>query len=146
MIQRPASWQTVKADFNMTFELDRAIKVKLKRIQMLKDRAIQITGTTKGIRVSSSGNRSKTESAVVQYSDMQKKVETEINACIRQMEAVEDIIRQVPDASLRALLECRYLCFMTWEQVAVTIGRGWRHTMRLHRKAIQAAVEAINRL
>ena len=37
----------------------------------------------------------------------------------------------------RTILEKRYLCFDTWEQISVDMGYSIQHTFRLHDKALK---------
>ena len=51
----------------------------------------------------------------------------------------EDIlsrIRRVEDDNQRALLICRYIKGMSWEDIAVKLGYTWRHVHRIHSQAL----------
>jgi len=43
----------------------------------------------------------------------------------------------VDNTEHQTLLELRYLCFKTWEQIAVDMGYNVRHVYRLHDEAIE---------
>ena len=67
-------------------------------------------------------------------------LETEINADIdmlvdlkREMVAV---IKAVENPEYQTLLELRYLCFKTWEQIAVEMNYSIQHIYRLRDKAL----------
>lgn len=47
-------------------------------------------------------------------------------------------IRRVEDDNQRALLICRYIKGMRWEDVASELGYTWRWTHKLHSKALDA--------
>lgn len=57
---------------------------------------------------------------------------------IRLYENISDRIRRVEDDNQRALLICRYIKGMRWEDVASELGYTWRWTHKLHSKALDA--------
>lgn len=50
--------------------------------------------------------------------------------------AIERAIDALP-STMRHLLRSRYIEGMTWEEVCVCIGYGWRQTHRIHAEALQ---------
>lgn len=55
---------------------------------------------------------------------------------IRLYENISDRIRRVEDDNQRALLICRYIKGMSWEDIAVSLGYTWRHVHRIHSQAL----------
>ena len=47
------------------------------------------------------------------------------------------VIKQVDNTECRILLELRYLCFKTWEQIAVEMDCCIDNVYKLHRKALR---------
>lgn len=50
--------------------------------------------------------------------------------------AIEQAIDALP-STMRQLLRARYIEGLTWEEVCVGIGYGWRQTHRIHAEALQ---------
>lgn len=50
--------------------------------------------------------------------------------------AIEQAIDALP-STMRQLLRARYIEGLTWEEVCVCIGYGWRQTHRIHAEALQ---------
>jgi len=46
------------------------------------------------------------------------------------------VIKTVDNIEYQTLLELRYLCFKTWEQIAVDMGYNVRHVYRVHDLAV----------
>lgn len=71
-------------------------------------------------------------------------LENEINADIdRLVDLKRDIVLTIKGVSLpehQTLLELRYLCFKTWEQIAVDMQYSLMHIHRLHEKALKLVV------
>ncbi|NLZ46487.1 MAG: DUF1492 domain-containing protein [Clostridiales bacterium] len=66
------------------------------------------------------------ENEINQKIDLKLNLQKEINASIER----------VDDDTLRTLLRYRYLCGMTFEQVAVRMNYSYMHTCRLHGRAL----------
>ena len=67
-------------------------------------------------------------------------LENEINANIDQLGDLKremvTAIKSVADPEYQTLLELRYLCFKTWEQIAVEMNYSIQHIYRLRDKAL----------
>ena len=50
-------------------------------------------------------------------------------------------IKAVQNTEYQTLLELRYLCFKSWEQIAVDMGYELRWLYRLHHRALDAVTE-----
>lgn len=55
---------------------------------------------------------------------------------VRLYESISDRIRRVEDDNQRALLICRYIKGMSWEDIAAKLGYTWRHVHRIHSQAL----------
>lgn len=56
----------------------------------------------------------------------------------KMYERILDRIRRVEDDNQRALLMCRYIKGMSWEDIAVSLGYTWRHVHRIHSQALDS--------
>ena len=50
------------------------------------------------------------------------------------------IIKKINNPEYQTLLELRYLCFKTWEQIVVEMGYSLQHIFRIHDKALKNVV------
>ena len=57
---------------------------------------------------------------------------------VRWYENISDRIRRVEDDNQRALLMCRYIKGMSWEDIAVNLNYTWRHVHRIHSQALDS--------
>lgn len=57
---------------------------------------------------------------------------------IKLYECISDRIRRVEDDNQRALLVCRYIKGMSWEDIAVELSYTWRHVHRIHSQALDS--------
>ena len=54
---------------------------------------------------------------------------------------ITHLIKTLESHEYQIILEQRYLCFKTWEQISVDMGYSIQHTFRLHDKALKALSE-----
>ena len=53
---------------------------------------------------------------------------------------IMSVIRAVPNVEYQMLLEKRYLCFITWEPIAVDLNYSIQHIHRMHSAALKEIV------
>ena len=75
--------------------------------------------------------------------DLQEEINRDIDRLVDLKREIMSVIKAVDDAEYQILLEKRYLCFQTWEQIAAEMNYGVRY-VHLHAccKAL-LAVEAL---
>lgn len=73
--------------------------------------------------------------AVMVDEQMEKLKEWQLEK-VRLYESISDRIRRVEDDNQRALLICRYIKGMSWEDIAAKLGYTWRHVNRIHSQAL----------
>ena len=73
-----------------------------------------------------------------------QKATTVLNADIDNLvdlkKEIAGVIRGVSNLEYQTLLELRYLCFKTWEQIAVQMGYGIDNIYKMHHKAMREIV------
>lgn len=56
---------------------------------------------------------------------------------IYQREAIEKAINSLDDEYYKAILDMRYIKGASWERIAVTVSYSYKHTKRLHWRAVE---------
>lgn len=79
--------------------------------------------------------------SIVEYSD-ELNGTTYIDRLVELKKEIMGTVKAVEDVELQALLEKRYLCFLSWEKIAVDMHYSIQHIYRMHDTAL-AAVEEI---
>ena len=98
---------TTKEFLNQAYRIDQRINSKLEQIISLHALATKATSTLSDMPVSKTESQSK----------------------------MAEIIAKIVD-ELQTLLELRYLCFRTWEQIAVEMNYDLSWVHRLHNRAL----------
>lgn len=69
--------------------------------------------------------------------DLEDDINRDIDALVDLKREMVSVIKAVADPECQTLLELRFLCFKTWEQIAVEMGYSFQHIYRLRDKAIK---------
>ena len=75
--------------------------------------------------------------AVCKIIDLQEEINRDIDRLVDLKREIVEVIKAVEDTEYQILLEKRYLCFQTWEQIAVDMGYNVRHLYRIHEEALE---------
>ena len=72
--------------------------------------------------------------------DLQAEINNDIDRLVDLKREIVTVIKAVGNTEYQTLLEKRYLCFLTWEQIAVDMGYNVRHLYRIHEEALDEVV------
>jgi DNA-directed RNA polymerase specialized sigma subunit len=78
--------------------------------------------------------------AIAKIIDLQAEINRDIDRLVDLKREMVRLIKAVDNTEYQTLLELRYLCFKTWEQIAVDMGYNVRHVYRLHGEAVESIV------
>lgn len=135
---------TAKEYLSQTYRIDQRITSKISQVQSLRELAAKATTTLSDIPRSSSSNHHRMEDFIAKALDLESEINADLQHLIDLKHEVVTIIKCVESPELQTLLELRYLCFRTWEQIAVELYYDIRHVHRLHGRALNE-VETIRR-
>ncbi len=108
------------------------------RAEKYREMAMQATGRTDAIRVSGTSDRSKVEKYILELWDVHNELQQEIARLMEKSRKAEKLILKLEDDKLRAVLELRYLCGLTWEEIAKKLHFTLRWVHKLHKEALEA--------
>ena len=129
---------TAKEYLGQAYRLDQRINSKLEQIRSLNELAAKCTSTITGMPKAPSHSTSIMEEAVGKIVDLQTEIDGDIGQLVDLKRDMVSIIKAVQNTEYQTLLELRYLCFKTWEQIAVAMGYNLRHVYRLHDEAVES--------
>lgn len=118
------------------FRLDQRINSKLEQVASLNELATKATYTLTGMPRNPNRATSTMADSVVKIIDLQAEIDRDIDRLIDLKREIIDIIKAVDNTECQTLLELRYLCFKSWEQIAVDMGYNVRHVYRMHDLAV----------
>jgi len=129
---------TVKEYLGQAYRLDQRINSKLEQLESLNGLATKCTSTLTGMPKNPSRSTSLMADAVAKIVDLQAEINRDIDLLVDLKCEMVRVIKNVDHAEYQTLLELRYLCFKTWEQIAVDMNYSIDNVYRIHRKALCA--------
>lgn len=128
---------TSKEYLGQAYRLDQRINSKLEQVASLTELARKATTTLTGMPKNPNRNTSMVADAVAKIVDLQSEINRDIDLLVDLKCDMVRIIKSVDNAEYQTLLELRYLCFKSWEHIAVDMGYNVRHVYRIHDEAVK---------
>ena len=120
--------------------LDNRIASKREQIQNLNDLATKCTTTWSDMPRSQNTGRSRMADCVIQIIDLENEISADMLKLINLKREITETINKVENDEYKTILEKRYLCWLTWEQIAVDLNYSVMHIHRMHGEALKAVV------
>lgn len=127
---------TPKEYLSQAYRLDQRINSKVEQIASLNALATRCTAAPTGIPRSPNHAASAMADAVGKIIDLQVEINSDIDRLVDLKREIVSVIKSVDNTEYQTLLEKRYLCFMSWEQIAVDMGYSAQHMFRIHNQAL----------
>lgn len=113
------------------------IEIKLEQINRLQAVATRTTTTLKSTPCGSSVSGSKIETAVVAIQQEIDRLADEVKNLLAINKQVQTAIKAVENPTERKILEYRYLCFFSWQQISLLMKTSPRQIFRIHTEALR---------
>lgn len=131
---------TAKDYLGQAYRLDQRINSKIDQITSLSDLATKCTSTISDMPKNPNPSTSSMADIVCKIIDLQAEINTDIDRLVELKRDIVRTIKSVDNSEYQTLLELRYLCFKTWEQIAVDMGYRVRNVHTLHNEALKKVV------
>ena len=129
---------TKKEYLSQAYRLDQRINSKLAQVTALNDLATKCTSTLSDMPRNPNRSISTMADAVEKIVDLQAEINCDIDALVDLKRDIVKTIKAVANTEYQTILELRFLCFKTWEQIAVDMGYNVRHVYRIHHEAVES--------
>ena len=120
--------------------LDERITSKTQQIASLNDLATKCTSTSSNMPRNPNRGDSTIEDCVIKIIELEESIKNDIEKLVDLKSEIMAVIKAVPNVEYQTLLEKRYLCFITWEQIAVDMNYSMQHIHRMHSNALKEIV------
>ncbi len=127
---------TAKDYLSQAYRIDQRINSKIEQVQSLRELATKATATLSDIPKSGARNIHRMEDFIAKALDLESEINTDLCNLIDTKHEIVTVVKCVENPELQTLLELRYLCFRTWEQIAVEMNFDLRWVHRLHNRAL----------
>lgn len=129
---------TAKEYLGQAYRLDQRINSKLEQVLSLRDLTTKATATMSDMPGGGSRNVYRMQDIIGKIIDLENEINADIDQLVDLKRDIVAIIKSVENPEYQTLLELRYLCFKTWEQIAVDMGYELRYLHKLHHRALSA--------
>jgi len=119
-----------------TYRIDQRINSKLEQITSLRELATKVTSTISDMPHNPSKNLHSMESIILKMVDLENEINSDIDELVDLKRDIFTMIKGIKNPEYQTLLELRYLCFKSWEQIAVNLGYEIRYLYKLHGRAL----------
>ena len=126
-----------KEYLSQAYRLDQRIDAKIEQVMSLRNLAAKATSTLSDVAPSGTRNVHRMEDIIMKIIDLENEVNADIDHLVALKHEIVNVIKSVPNLEYQTLLELRYLCFKSWEQIAVMLGYDLRYTHKLHNRALE---------
>ncbi|MGL5997120.1 MAG: hypothetical protein ACRC1I_11475 [Pseudomonas proteolytica] len=126
-----------KEYLSQAFRLDNRINSKIDQIALLNDLATKCTSRLTGMPHNPSPGNSQMADAIAKIVDLEAEINRDIDALVDIKCDLVKTIKAVNDIDCQLLLEERYLCYKSWEQIAVEMDFRVRHVYEVHNDALK---------
>lgn len=128
---------TAKEYLSQAKFLDQRINSKIQQVAALNDLATKATSTLTGMPRNPNHATSSMEDVIAKIIDLQSEINNNIDTLVDLKRSLSKTIKAVDSPEYQTVLEKRYLCFQSWEQIAVEMGYDLRWLYRIHGKALE---------
>lgn len=129
---------TAKEYLYQAYRLDDLIKSYQRELASLKELSLSIGSqdTSKDAVSVSKDNSASFTRIVDKIADLEAKINNEIEHYISVKNEIHSVIETVEDNDEKLCLRCRYIEFMSWDDIALKMHYELRNVFRLHGKAL----------
>ena len=129
---------TAKEYLGQAYRLDQRLNSKLEQVLSLRELTTKATATMSDMPGGGSRNVYKMQDIIGKIVDLENEINADIDKLVDLKREMVAVIKAVENPEYQTLLELRYLCFKTWEQIAVDMKYSTRNVYMLHDAAISA--------
>lgn len=119
------------------FHINRRIDSKLEQLTRLREAATKATVAMSGMPRGGDTTRQPMADCIVKLVDLEIEITREIDMLVDVKAAARIAINAMADPEQQLVLELRYLCQKSWEEVSDSLGFGLSNVYRIHDLALQ---------
>lgn len=131
---------TAKEYLSQAYRLDKRIDSKIEQLKSLNLLATKCTSTLSDMPKSQSISNSRLDDTVVKIVDLQEEINRDIDSLVDLKRDIVRTIKSVQNPEYQIILELRYLCFKTWEEIAVQMNCSIDNVFKIRKNALKSVV------
>jgi hypothetical protein len=130
-----------KEFLSKAYLIDKRITSKIEQILRLRELAMKANSVLSDMPPNATRNFRKMEEAITKMIDLENEISEDINYLADLKQKVVKAIKKIGNPEYQVILEMRYLCFESWEKIAVNMHYSVRHIFKLHGEALNSCTK-----
>ena len=135
---------TAKEYLTQAKTLDQRINIKLERVSRLRSMTQKITAAMDSEPVSHTRNVTSMEDAIIRLMEEEESLNAAIDQLVDLKRKISGVLEQIHAPDCQLLLELRYLCYRSWEEIAEVMCMHIRTVYKIHGRALQKVDAILN--
>ncbi len=127
---------TTKEYLSQAYRLDLRINSKIEQVSSLNALATKCTSVITDMPINPNRATPSMADAIDRIIDLQAEINNDIDTLVNLKQEIVTAIKDITNLEYQTLLEKRYLCFLSWERIAVAMGYDLRYLHKLHSRAL----------
>lgn len=119
------------------YRINQRIDSKFEQLRYYQGLSTKVNSTISGMPSGASRNVHRMENIYVMIGDLEKEIHDDIVNLLNLKKSIRTLIESLDNREYQLVLELRYQCMKTWEQIAVDLGYNARHVRRLKDEAVE---------
>jgi len=135
---------TAKEYLSQTWRINSLIDAKIEQAQSLRELAQKATSVISGKQPSGEKNIHRMEDIIVKMVDLENEINADVDALVDLKSEIGSAVKSLENPDYRIVLELRYLCFKTWDEIAACMHYALRNVHYIHGRALKEISRRIN--
>ncbi|BED92048.1 MAG: hypothetical protein CfP315_0621 [Candidatus Improbicoccus pseudotrichonymphae] len=133
------SIKEVKEFLNQSYKIEKRIDSKLEQIKTLKVLAEKVNSVFSDMPKNPVMNPHVMEETISKLVDLEAEISDDLKDLVKTKEEAIHFIKSIENKEFQMILELRYLCHKSWENISDNLGYDLRYTFKIHGKALKFA-------
>lgn len=134
-----------KKYLGQAYRMNHRINSQLEQLEHLKSLTQRITSSYKDERVSSTKDKSPVETSIIKVMMVENEINRLIDTFIDLKKEISDNIQKLDSFENRLLLELRYLCFNSWDEISMKMNYKTSYIYKIHNRALKSLERIFNK-
>ena len=128
---------TAREYLGQAYRLDQWINSKLRQVENLRSLTQRVTASYGREPVSHTRNVTSLEDSIIRLMEGEEQINQQIDKMVNLKMDIAALIDHVRNENYRLILEKRYLCFLSWDEIATDMHYSSRWVRNVHERALE---------
>ena len=128
---------TAREYLGQAYRLDQWINSKLRQVENLRSLTQKVTASYGREPVSHTRNVTSLEDSIIRLMEGEEQINQQIDKMVNLKMDIAALIDHVRNENYRLILEKRYLCFLSWDEIATDMHYSSRWVRNVHERALE---------